>query len=360
VPAQLYTLYNNNSSIFHDITVGNISVPCSAGSADCADDSAGDYFEEGYNTTTGYDLATGLGSVDAAKLVADWVPLASPTLTVTAATPNPATTVQTIQVPVSVSGSSGTPTGRVTLTGGGFTSEEQLLTNGSTVFNIPGNSLNAGTDTLTVIYSGDSTYQSGSGRSAVTVTGSTYALSATAPAAVASGSSTSSSVTVTGSGSYVGTVSLTCALTAYPSGARTGDLPTCTGGQAVTLNPASGWTTVTVNLQVSTTAPASGELVRPKLGKGQGWAGGGAALAFLVFLGIPARRRSWQSMLGVLVAMVVLGSMAGCVNTLNVRSDTASPASSGTTAGSYTFTVTAIGNPSVTPTPTTTFTVVVN
>jgi hypothetical protein len=65
-------------------------------------------------------------------------------------------------------------------------------------------------------------------------------------------------------------------------------------------------------------------------------------------------------MLGVLVAMVAMGSMAGCENTLNVRSDTAGPANSGTTAGSYTFTVTAIGNPSVTPAPTTTFTVIVN
>jgi hypothetical protein len=194
----------------------------------------------------------------------------------------------------------------------------------------------------------------------VTVTESTYTLSATVPAAVASGSSTSSSVTVTGSGSYVGTVSLTCALTAYPSGARIGDLPTCTGDQAVTLNPAFGWSTATVNLQVSTTAPTSSELVKPKIGKGQGWAGGGAILAFLVFLGIPARRRSWQSVLSVLVAMVALGSMAGCVNTLNVRSDTASPLNSGTTAGSYTFTVTAIGNPSVNPAPTTTFTVIVN
>jgi hypothetical protein len=165
------------------------------------------------------------------------------------------------------------------------------------------------------------------------------------------------SVTVTGSGSYIGSVSLTCALTGYPSGATIGDLPTCTGGQAVTLNPASGTTAVTVNFQVSTTAPTSSELVRPKLGKGHGWAGGGAVLAFLVFLGIPARRRSWQSMLGVLVAMVALGSIAGCVN---ARTDTAGPANSGTTAGSYTFTVTAIGNPSVTPAPTTTFTVIVN
>ena len=115
-----------------------------------------------------------------------------------------------------------------------------------------------------------------------------------------------------------------------------------------------------MSFQVSTAASTSSELVRPKLSKGQGWAGGGAVLAIFVFLGIPARWRSWQSMLGVLVAVVALGSMAGCVNTLTVRSDKAGSVSSGTTPGSYTFTVTGIGNPSVTPAPTTSFTLIVN
>jgi subtilase family serine protease len=354
----------SSSCYFNDINTGTNAVPCAANSPNCtvlySDDAIG--ILAGYSAGTGYDLATGLGSLNVANVVNAWPLSTGSAVAMVTVTPASSRLAENsaLNVTATVTGSSGTPTGTVSLTGGGFTSEKQLLTNGSTVVNIPGNSLNAGTDTLTVIYSGDSEYQSGSGTNAVTVTGSTYTLSATVPAAVASGSSTSSSVTVTGSGSYAGTVSLTCALTAYPSGARTGDLPTCTGGQAVTLNPAFGMTAVTVNLQVSTTSPTSSALASPKPGHGQGWAGGGAILAFLVFLGIPARRRTWQSMLGVLVAMVAMGSMAGCENTLNVRSDTAGPANSGTTAGSYTFTVTAIGNPSVTPAPTTTFTVIVN
>jgi hypothetical protein len=351
----------SSSCYFNDINTGTNAVPCAVNSPNCTVLYSGDAIGilAGHSAGTGYDLATGLGSLNVANVVNAWTlstGSAVATVTVTPAI-SCLTENSALNVAVTLTGSSGTPTGTVTLTGGGFTSVEQPLTNGSMIFNIPGNSLNAGTDTLTVIYSGDATYQSGTGANTVAVTEPTFTLSATAPAAVASGYTTNLSVTVTGSGSYIGSVSLTCALTGYPSGATIGDLPTCTGGQAVTLNPASGTTAVTVNFQVSTTAPTSSELVRPKLGKGHGWAGGGAVLAFLVFLGIPARRRSWQSMLGVLVAMVALGSIAGCVN---ARTDTAGPANSGTTAGSYTFTVTAIGNPSVTPAPTTTFTVIVN
>jgi subtilase family serine protease len=354
----------SSSCYFNDINSGTNAVPCAANSPNCtvldSEDAIG--ILTGHSAGTDYDLATGLGSLNVANVVNAWTLSAGSAVAMVAVTPavSSLTENSALNVAVTVTGSSGTPTGTVTLTGGGFTSVEQPLTNGSMVFNIPANSLNAGTDTLTVFYSGDATYQSGTGTNAVAVKESTFTLSATVPAAVASGSSTSSTVTVTGGGSYIGTLSLTCALTAYPFGATIGDLPTCTGSQAVTLNPSSGTTAVTVKFQVSTTAPTSSELVRPRLGEGQGWAGGGAVLAFLVFLGIPARRRSWQSMLGVLVAMVAMGSMAGCVNTVTARSETTGPANSGTTAGNYTFKVTAIGNPSVTPAPTTTFTVIVN
>jgi ribose/xylose/arabinose/galactoside ABC-type transport system permease subunit len=86
-------------------------------------------------------------------------------------------------------------------------------------------------------------------------------------------------------------------------------------------------------------------------GFGRGWAGSGAVMAILFFFGIPARRRRWLSMLGVLTLMVVLGGLSACGG---------KSTSSGTTAGSYTFTVTGTGSPAETPVPTTTFTLTIN
>jgi len=67
------------------------------------------------------------------------------------------------------------------------------------------------------------------------------------------------------------------------------------------------------------TSAATNKLVYSKQ-PGRGWAGadGGAVLAFLVFMGIPARRRSWRSMLGILIVMAALGSMAACGGSFSV------------------------------------------
>jgi len=79
-------------------------------------------------------------------------------------------------------------------------------------------------------------------------------------------------------------------------------------------------------------------------------------LAFLVFLGIPSRRRSWRSMLGAVALIVALGSLAGCGDFWQAPGGNTAD---GTTAGTYTFTVTGTGDPQVTAV-TTTFTVTVN
>jgi uncharacterized protein (TIGR03437 family) len=62
----LYPMAQNSHNIFHDIVVGNNIVPCVAGTPDC---NSG---ELGYYTGPGYDLVTGLGSVDAYNLVTNW------------------------------------------------------------------------------------------------------------------------------------------------------------------------------------------------------------------------------------------------------------------------------------------------
>jgi ABC-type glycerol-3-phosphate transport system substrate-binding protein len=61
-------------------------------------------------------------------------------------------------------------------------------------------------------------------------------------------------------------------------------------------------------------------------------------------------------MLGLLLLMAALGGLTACGG----HSTLTGSGNSGTTAGSYTFTVTGTGGPSVTSAPTTTFTLTIN
>jgi subtilase family serine protease len=68
----LYPLATQQPSAFHDITTGNNEEPCQKGTTDCPN--GGDI---GYSAGTGYDLVTGLGSLDVANFVAEWASVAS-------------------------------------------------------------------------------------------------------------------------------------------------------------------------------------------------------------------------------------------------------------------------------------------
>ena len=312
-----------------------------------------------YSGNSIYDAgAFGATSVDVTYVV-----VLTPTVTVTPATGS-VDSSQTYSVTVTLAGIGATPTGTATLTSGSYNSGPQTLgttgcTAGSCVtITIPGNSLTVGAETLTVNYSGDANYSSGSGTASVTVTQSAFALSASTPtSAIAPGVSTTSTVTVSSSPSapYDGTVTISCALT---SPTDETDPPTCsvTSGSSVTMN--DGTPTPSSSTATVYTTAATSELVYPKL-HGGGWAGagGGAILALLVFIGIPARRRSWRQMLGAIVLMAAIGSLASCGGG---SSAVTTPVNPGTTAGTYTFTVTGSGDPSVTPAPTYPFTVTVN
>jgi hypothetical protein len=60
-------------------------------------------------------------------------------------------------------------------------------------------------------------------------------------------------------------------------------------------------------------------------------------LALMFFLGLPARRRKWLSTLTLLAAITVLGGLVAC-------GSSSGKTTTGTTAGTYKFTVTGNGN----------------
>ncbi len=65
----LYQLAASNyAAVFHDLTTGDNSVPCASGTPNCGANG----FITGYNAGAGYDLASGLGSVDVTALVNNW------------------------------------------------------------------------------------------------------------------------------------------------------------------------------------------------------------------------------------------------------------------------------------------------
>ncbi len=119
-----YVLYNlaksHYGTVFHDIQTGNNSVACQTGTSGCAANAGGYYFMTGYNTSTGFDEASGLGSVDASQMVSNWAG-AGLTATNSSLTLNGATTAlnithgASVTVNVGVTGSGGTPAGNVAL-----------------------------------------------------------------------------------------------------------------------------------------------------------------------------------------------------------------------------------------------------
>jgi len=119
---------SSSSCIFYDVQVGDNSVACLRDSPNCSNQSAGGYgilvnpsntAQPAWLTTAGYDLATGLGTVNAANLVNNWTSVSfSPTTTTLSLSPTSITHGQPVTVNIGVTSGSGTPTGDVSLVGG--------------------------------------------------------------------------------------------------------------------------------------------------------------------------------------------------------------------------------------------------
>jgi subtilase family serine protease len=167
---KLYGMAAGASGAFHDVTTGNNIVPCQAGTPDCANG------QFGYTAGVGYDLVTGLGSVDAYKLIAAWggIPVTSTTTTLTA-TPAVITAGGSTVLTATVAAASGStsPSGTVsfmlgdlsvgaaTLSGSGGTASASL-----TIF---GGQLLAANNTIQANYGGSPTFSASSGSGTLTV-----------------------------------------------------------------------------------------------------------------------------------------------------------------------------------------------
>lgn len=118
----LYNLAKTNyATVFHDVNMGDNSVYCQANSStDCVADAKGYPYLSGYNAGTGYDMASGLGSVNVSQLASNWAN-AGLIATTSALRLNGATTAlnithgQSVAINANVTGTGGTPSGNIAL-----------------------------------------------------------------------------------------------------------------------------------------------------------------------------------------------------------------------------------------------------
>jgi hypothetical protein len=104
--------------VFNDITTDTIAMPCLEGTPNCTVSGAADKYGvlSGYNSGAGYDLTTGLGSVNAANLVNNWAnsnfTASSTTLRLSSSTISHGSP---ITASVTVASAAGNPTGNVSI-----------------------------------------------------------------------------------------------------------------------------------------------------------------------------------------------------------------------------------------------------
>jgi subtilase family serine protease len=369
------------TSVFHDIIMGNNSVSCTQGTLNCPNGGA-----IGYNASTGYDLASGIGSIDVNKLVTGWagvVPvgaggtigagITTTSLTTSAALCGVSSGSLALSVAVIGSIAGTTPTGtvqffvdNVAVTGGSVT-----LVSGAATYTLVTSSLSSGGHVISAVYSGDGNFAGSKGTLLGPASNPTlYPNGSAASVDIVSSTSADFSLTpCTGSTTAVtvqpGATSTGITLTITPTSGFTGSVTlTATNNDGMTATPSfsvspvsitssAGVTTSFVVLasQVTTTTDAvKAKLTSPGSHHPSGktpWyaAGSGATIACMLLLTLPRRRR-WGALLAVVLSVAALTAV-GCSNSSTTGGSGGGgnpPAGTVTNAspGTYTFTITAV------------------
>lgn len=315
---------------FNDVTVGNNAVPGEPGFGT----STGKY-----QSGTGYDLATGLGSVNATNLVNNWGTARSATSAI-ALLLNPATNILQgapvdVNIKVTPMTGKGTPTGDVSLIadlGGGSQLGVGSFTLGGGSVTAKTSQLPGGNYNITAHYEGDGTFlPSDSAPVAVSVinAGSDFRLSAQPAITIPHpGTLVAAILTITGVNGFNGTVNFSPAsCSGLPADSLCEFSPTSITGSGVT------------NLTILTTAPSINlpRTYNPPHGF-ELWRTVGvsalAGLALIIFLhrGASKKLRYRYSPLAVL-SLICFSAAIGC----NSGGSKTNP---GTPPGTYTVTVT--------------------
>ncbi len=152
------------SCVFYDVTTGNNEVPCAGASLGCSSTQSGmNGFTTGQTAGPGYDLVTGLGSVNATNLAMAWknstlVP--SQTVVAASSTAFVHGTAVTLNGTVAPTSGSGSPTGSVSIETDLYGDSPQTLALTSGAFSGSVNDLPGGQYNMRAYYAGDATFAS--------------------------------------------------------------------------------------------------------------------------------------------------------------------------------------------------------
>ncbi len=163
----LYRLAQSTADVFHDITTGDNKVPCAQSTPDCFDGLAG------FSAGPGYDLATGLGSVDAFNFVHEFS-IGTSSTTSLSATPDSAALTDSVALTALVQGGGVSPTGTIDFVINDVDLGTATLTavgagKASATLNVTGNQIAIGNGPITALYSGDGVYTGSEGSGSVAV-----------------------------------------------------------------------------------------------------------------------------------------------------------------------------------------------
>ena len=376
------------NTVFHDIVSGTNASSCDVGSPDCSSST----LLAGYSATTGYDLASGWGSVDGNNLANLWASaVPTPSIITTGSTPS-VTSVSlasgaacgitgTVNLTIGLAASTQTtplyptasttiPTGTVQLfvDGAIVSGSAATLSNGAATLTLNTSTLSSGSHTIAVAYSGDSVFASSRGNLAPSLSPSADSVyvapstidvvSATAPdfsltpclptLVVAAGSSGTVTVTAAALNGFSGPVSFSASADSSLAASAGLSVNSVTisanspGSSVFTLN--AFYKTTSNVRQASSHAPVGGGSNGMSRREIYGTGAGTAALASVLFLILPRRRR-YISLLALVVSVAAIGSL-GCGSGATTIPASTVPPTTGTTntpAGSYIVYVTASG-----------------
>jgi len=345
----LYYIAANNPTAMNQVTTGDSTVYCQSGTpvgqlaALICPTGTNNIGSFGYNATnadpaTGYNLVTGLGSVNANTLATAY---GEATIATTISiTPTSTQIFQGGSETFNIAITPSTATGVVSFFNNGSTTAIGTTTVSAGVTpTFTTTTLPVGTDAITATYNGINAPSMTATASTITVT-QPFALTPSATSyMVTPGSTAMATITVTQNGGFNSALTFSCTDPAPES--------TCTAPAATNAT--------SITIAVTTTAPTSAKNAKPNGGGRLFYAALLPGMLGILFLG-GSRKRTVRGV-RILGLMMVLGFSTLWLGSCGGGSSSMS--NPGTTAGSYTITVNATTGGTNAATGTTTFTLVV-